>query len=94
MEKKGRKIHWRSWNRMCIHKNQGGLGFQDLNIFNQAMLSKQSWRIIRNPDSLLAKVLRGRYFKTRNFLNAPLGHNPSYTWRSIVWGQELFKKGY
>lgn len=58
------------------------------------MLAKQSWRIIRYPDSLLARVLKGRYFKTGNFLKAGLGSNPSFTWRSIVWGRDLFKEGY
>lgn len=69
-------------------------GFQDLTIFNQATLAKQSWRIIHYPESLLAKVLRGRYFKIDNFLKVGLGHNPSYTWRSIIWGRDLFAKGY
>lgn len=24
---------------------------------------------------------------------APVGHNPSLTWRSLVWGRDLFAKG-
>lgn len=58
------------------------------------MLATQSWRIIRNPKSLLAGVLKETYFKDSNFLNAKIGNNPSYTWRSILWGPKLFKKGY
>lgn len=38
------------------------MGFRDLNDFNKAMLAKVSWRLIKNPDSLMAKMLRGRYF--------------------------------
>lgn len=40
-----------------VKKDDGGLGFCDLHIFNQAILAKQSWRIIKIPNSLLAKVL-------------------------------------
>lgn len=59
------------------------------------MLAKQSWRILRHLDSLLAKTLiRGKYFKTGSFLQAKLGARPSYAWRSILWGRDLFKKGY
>lgn len=88
------KIHWRSWSRMCVRKENGELGFCNLHIFNQAMLAKQSWQIIRRPNSLLTQVLRGKYFKTENFLSAGLGHNASYAWRSILWGRSLFEKGY
>lgn len=57
-----KKNHWLSWKKLCLHKNCGGLGFRDLILFNQAMLAEQSWRLIKFPNSLLAKVLCGRYF--------------------------------
>lgn len=87
------KAHWMSWKKLCASKERGGLGFRDISLFNQAMLAKQSWRIIKNSNSLLAKVLRGRYFKHNNFLEASLGSNPSLTWKSILWGRDLFKQG-
>lgn len=88
------KIHWQSWKRLSVRKDQGGMDFPDITIFNQVMLAKQCWRILRYPNSLLAKVLRGKYFKTGSFLKAKLGSKPSYAWRSILWGRELFEKGY
>lgn len=88
------KAHWLSWTKLCTSKDKGGLGFKDLKLFNQALLAKISWRIIKFPNSLLARVLKERYFKGETFLNAPPGSNPSLTWRNIVWGRELFKSGY
>lgn len=88
-----KKAHWIGWSKLCSSKGRDGLGFRDLRHFNQALLAKISWRILKNPNSLLAKVLRGRYFQDGSFLQASLGSNPSLTWRSILWGRELFKKG-
>jgi hypothetical protein len=52
------EIHWMSWRNMGISKAFGGLGFRDLIIFNQALLAKQGWHIIQNPNSLVSRLLR------------------------------------
>ncbi|XP_030479464.2 uncharacterized protein LOC115696715 [Cannabis sativa] len=90
---KGSKIHWKSWNHLCVSKFFGGLGFRSLVHHNQAMLAKQAWHIYSNPNSLLFVVLKAKYFHHSTFLDADLGHTPSFTWRSVLWGRDLLKKG-
>lgn len=79
---------------MCIIKEQGGMGFIDINIFNQAILGKQSWGISKQLESLLARILKEKYYKSiGNFMRAEIGKNSSYVWKSIMCGKEFFDKG-
>lgn len=78
---------------MCVPKKEGGLGFKDIEMFNDALLTKQAWRILQNPDCLLAKTLRGRYFYSTNVLNATRGTQPFFAWKSILEERDLLKKG-
>jgi hypothetical protein len=71
------KIHWMSWERMGISKDQGGLVFRDLVMFNRALLAKQLWRIMQKPDSLVALIMKAKYFSQNTILDAKLGSRPS-----------------
>ncbi|KAA3460674.1 reverse transcriptase [Gossypium australe] len=57
----------------------GGLGFRNISQFNIAMLAKQGWRLITYPNSLLAIVLKAKYYPHSDFFNAQLGNLPSLT---------------
>ncbi|KAL2938369.1 LINE-1 retrotransposable element ORF2 protein [Bienertia sinuspersici] len=78
-----RKIHWKSWDSMCTPKCLGGMGFRDLEVFNQALLGRQAWRLIKKPGSLLERVFKGKYFPNGEFLEASLGYNTSHVRRGI-----------
>jgi len=67
-----------------MHKSHGGMGFKDLSAFNLAMLGKQAWKFLSEPQSFVSGIFKARYFPTTSFLNANIGHNPSYVWRSIL----------
>lgn len=82
-----RKLHWHSWEMICLQKSLGGLGFRDLKCFNQALLAKQAWRLHNDTNSLLHQVLKARYYKNDTFVDARRGYGPSYTWRS-KWGSK------
>jgi hypothetical protein len=74
---------------MGFSKQYGGLGFRDLKSFNNALLAKQWWRILHNPYSLSAKILKAKYFHYGSILDAPLRRRPSY----ICLAQHLVHAG-
>ncbi|CAN6999298.1 unnamed protein product, partial [Brassica rapa subsp. trilocularis] len=52
--------------------------------FNLPLLSKQLWRLVQFLDSLIARVLRRKYFKCRMPLRLNKADRPSYGWTSIM----------
>ncbi|KAL0325000.1 UNVERIFIED_CONTAM: hypothetical protein Sradi_5069300 [Sesamum radiatum] len=57
------------------------------------MLAKQLWRIHCFPDRLLSQVLKARYFPHGNIFEASLSQRPSYTWRSLMAAEDIFRAG-
>ncbi|KAL9279362.1 putative RNA-directed DNA polymerase [Arabidopsis thaliana] len=92
-EKGKRKIPWIAWKRMTLPKKEGGLGFKDLHHFNRALLAKQAWRILRNPQSLLVRLYKGMYHPQTSYLETVTGTYTSFGWRSIQHGKELLCQG-
>ncbi|XP_009150012.1 uncharacterized protein LOC103873347 [Brassica rapa] len=69
------------------------MGFRDFKNFNLALLAMQLWRLIHYPNSLLARVLKGRYFRLSNPIEINKASNPSYVWRSLMAAQPVHKAG-
>lgn len=90
---KDNTMHWVSWERMTLPKSDGGLGFRNLHHFNIAMLARQAWRLLKNPDALCARVLSAKYYPDGQILNAKPVRGMSYAWRSILKGIDLLNKG-
>jgi len=92
-QEKENKMHWLSWDLLSQRKKKGGLSFRDLHLFNLAMLARQGWRLLQNPESLCAQVLRAKYYHNCHLLDATEGPGISYSWRSIVRGLQALNEG-
>lgn len=61
--KKGeRKTGWVSWKVMSHPKFMGGGGFCDIALFNLALLARQAWRLLHEPNSLDTQILKVVYY--------------------------------
>ncbi|XP_057774898.1 uncharacterized protein LOC130993880 [Salvia miltiorrhiza] len=89
----GRGINWMIWERLCVDKKLGGIGFRSMQLLNIALLGKMGWRLLHEPDALVCKVLKAKYFPKSDFLNAKIGHSPSFSWMSIMSAQDLVRRG-
>lgn len=78
---------------MTETKRQGGLGFKEIQSVNLTLLAKQVWRFLMNPNLLVSKVLRAKYYKNLGLLKAKIPKNKSWFWRRIVAAREIIEKG-
>ncbi|CAN0846303.1 LINE-1 retrotransposable element ORF2 protein [Linum grandiflorum] len=88
-----RPIHWVAWSTLTQSKLRGGLGFRNFYALNQALLAKQGWYLLSNPNSLAAKVLKGKYYPHSTFLQAKCRSNSSPAWKSLCFGATLLRQG-
>ena len=82
-----------AWNKLCLPKCQGGLGFREIENFNLALLGKQVWRLIHNSDSLFYKVFKARFFPTCSIMDEGVKTTGSYAWQSILKARHVIDLG-
>lgn len=87
-------IKWLSWTNMTMSKGAGGLGFRDLYGFNLALLGKQCWNFLRNPDSLVARIFKARYYASTSLFETSRGGGVSFVWSGLWQAKECLKTGF
>lgn len=83
-------MSWISWEKIAKPKKKERLGFKDITFFNDALLAKVGWRIIKNPSCMLACCLLGKYCQSELFLTCKAPSSASHDWRSVLVGRDLF----
>lgn len=78
---------------MAQPKHLGGLGFKNIEDYNDILLAKLSWRILSKPESLLARVLKGKYFPDSSIMESNEKSGSSHGWTSIMAGKAVLDKG-
>lgn len=88
-----RGIPWKAWTFLCKPKEEGGMGFRNLEKFNLALLAKKLCRLHVYPNSFLAKTLKSKYSPNSSIWETPLGYNPSFAWKSMWSARPVLEKG-
>lgn len=88
-----KKMCWVAWDTMALPKYAGGLGFRDIETFNDALLAKIGWRLIKEPHSLLGRVLLEKYAWNSSFMDCHVPASASHDWRSVLVGRNILRQG-
>ncbi|XP_026444130.1 uncharacterized protein LOC113344348 [Papaver somniferum] len=80
-----RAAYFRSWGDIGKDKRCGGLGVRSTYATNRVFIAKLGWRIIQNPDLLISKFLKDKYFINHNLLEIDnAADSNSWIWKGIV----------
>ena len=82
-----------AWDKLTRPKSAGGMGFRDVRLFNQALLAKQAWILVVNPDSLCSKLMKEKYYPQGHILDTTFPQAASLTWQGILHGLDVLKYG-
>lgn len=64
-----------------------------VHVFNQALLAKQSWRILDHPNCLFSSFFPSKFCHSTPFLEVKPSASSSEAWRSILHGKDVLVKG-
>lgn len=78
---------------MAIPKEEGGLGFRNFQDFNSSLLAKQLWRLITQPNLLMCKVLKSKYYPRRGLFKAAANGQSSWLWKSWMSAKHILLHG-
>ena len=87
------KIHWISWDKLCLPKKEGGMGFRELNKFNDSLLAKQIWRLKTCENSLFHKVFKAKFFLDCSIMQCDNPDKGSYAWKSLLQARYMVDSG-
>ncbi|KAL8148945.1 hypothetical protein AgCh_006084 [Apium graveolens] len=87
-------VNWLAWSGMSTAKSKGGLGFRNLYGFNIALLGKHIWNFLYNPNSLVDRLFKAKYFPSSNVLKAGKWSGSSFVWHSIWTAKEELCNGF
>ncbi|XP_060965529.1 uncharacterized protein LOC133034457 [Cannabis sativa] len=86
------KIHLASWDKVCLPKPFGGLGFKNGASWNRSILGKFVWAIMDKHDILWVKWVNNIYMKGAEFWEYELKGDVSWYWRKICHLRSHFSK--
>lgn len=77
-----------NWDTVCKKKEKCGLGSKQARPMNMALLTKLSWRVKEEQNSLWVRTIRSKY--PTDIIR---GHSDSSTWKGVLAGAKIRNEG-
>ncbi|KAM6548127.1 hypothetical protein CsatB_019803 [Cannabis sativa] len=78
------KLHIPSWEKVCLPKQFGGIGFREGKKWNSAMIAKHVCAISSKQDNLWVKWINSIYLKDEDFWSISANHDFSWYFKKIL----------
>uniref|UniRef100_A0A803PH86 Reverse transcriptase domain-containing protein n=1 Tax=Cannabis sativa TaxID=3483 RepID=A0A803PH86_CANSA len=92
-EKGNHSLHLKAWDKLCLPKSLGGLGFRKSKEMNQAFLAKWEWNLLTGQQSLCCRILEAKYLKGKSFLDCEPKASDSWFWKNVSKTRAIIRKG-
>ncbi|XP_060959349.1 uncharacterized protein LOC133030576 [Cannabis sativa] len=92
-EKGNHGLYLKAWDKLCLPKSLGGLGFRKSKEINQAFLAKWGWNLLTGNQSLCCRILEAKYLKGRPFLDCNPKASDSWFWKNVTKSRAIIRKG-
>ncbi|GKE81205.1 RNA-directed DNA polymerase, eukaryota, reverse transcriptase zinc-binding domain protein, partial [Tanacetum coccineum] len=73
-----------AWIDVCKPKDQGGLGFKSLELWNKTLLVKHLWNVAAKKESLWVKWINVVKLKQRSVWDIDIDSKDSWGWKCIL----------
>ncbi|XP_026396260.1 uncharacterized protein LOC113290887 [Papaver somniferum] len=75
--------YYTSWKNFNLHKDEGGQGFRDSKVLNQALLVREAWRLCTNREAEWVKAMQAKYYSGTSLIHATHKKNYSWAWNGL-----------
>lgn len=92
-DSEGKFLAWKAWDKLCVPKGKGSLGFKKTKGTNRELLAKPAWMVASKRDSLCMKILRAKYKVRNDWLYKDPLKPVSPIWKAIEGVKDIISKG-
>uniref|UniRef100_A0A803PTY5 Reverse transcriptase domain-containing protein n=1 Tax=Cannabis sativa TaxID=3483 RepID=A0A803PTY5_CANSA len=78
------KLHLASWEKVCLLKKLGGIGFREGKKWNKALIAKYLWAISSKQDNLWVKWINSIYLKGQSIWSYQSKQDTSWYFKKLL----------